>query len=142
MFFGWRLLPTFFVNSCNIWRWHFAKIRTIKNRTQYEYWWSCCRSIMFSKCVPLFAWAAHAEFLMDSSWCKKIKFCEFYSKRLFYVYLKPISCEVGVKQVCFIPIWLSYYDIIEKNRCILSYNRNRYISLPITYFLWNLQLTI
>ena len=69
--------------------WHFCKnIRTIKNRTQYEYWWSC-RSIMFSESVPLFAWMAQAEFLIDPFKLykkrEKIKF-SFSTQNLFFVY--------------------------------------------------------
>ena len=66
-------------------------IRTIKNRTQYEYWWSC-RSIMFSECVLLFAWVAHAEFLIDpfktlqkKTERERIKFCTFSTQNSFFV---------------------------------------------------------
>ena len=81
--------------------WHFCKnIRTIKNRTQYEYWWSC-RSIMFSESVPLFAWMAQAEFLIDPFKLykkrEKIKF-SFSTQNLFFVYNRmPDLREIVLK---------------------------------------------
>lgn len=53
-------------------------IRTIKNRTQYEYWWSCSSSIMFSECVLLFAWATRGIFNRPFKvYKKKLKFVLF-----------------------------------------------------------------
>ena len=107
--------------------WHFCKnIRTIKNRTQYEYWWSC-RSIMFSESVPLFAWVAQAEFLIDPFKLyekrEKIKF-SFSTQNLFFVYNRlPDLRKIVLKFERYYHLRGNIFQILLTSAIYLGWNK-------------------